>query len=110
MKPGVLAGITTVLLLAAVARADNLTAESAFEAGNYPLALQRWQSRAANGDSVAQYNAAVMLLEGPGVMRDPGVAIDLLRRAAAESNSDALFAMGFLHAQGLHVAHDDELP
>ena len=109
MKPGIVAGITAtgLLLLAVAVRADNLSAEQAFQSGNYAAAMQRWQSRAANGDAAAQYNAAIMLLEGPGTSRDPQAALDLLRHAAAQSSPDALFALAFLYAEGQHVARDD---
>jgi TPR repeat protein len=101
-----LAVVTWLLCVAGPAQAGWQQALLAWRNGDHAAALQAWQALAETGDDTARYNSAVLMLEEPGLTRDPHQAVDLLQRAAAHNN-DARFCLGYLYATGILVAQDE---
>ncbi len=95
-----------LLLIACTARCDWQQAEQAYRQGDYVTALQAWRELATAGDDAAQYNTAILLLDGQGRSPDPQAAFDWLQRAVAQGNNDARFCLGYLYAQGEDVPLD----
>ena len=59
---------------------------SAWNAGNYGVALDLWAPLAQQGEARAQSNMGAAFLEGRGVERDPQKAAAWLRRAAEQGD------------------------
>lgn len=95
-------------LLCGVALADWQRAEQAWRQGDFVTALQEWRALAQAGDVPAQYNTAILLLDGAGQLADPAAALEWLQRAATGGSLDARFCLGYLHAEGRVVPRDDE--
>jgi len=66
-----------------------------------------WFRRAAEqGERIAQYNLAVMLLKGDGVAADPEEALQWYRKAAEQGVPEAQIALGDFYAAGRVVGID----
>ena len=68
-----------------------------------------WYRRAAEqGERIAQYNLAVMLVRGDGVEPDPEEALNWYRKAAEQGVPEAQIALGDVYATGRGVAVDHD--
>jgi TPR repeat protein len=68
-----------------------------------------WFRRAAEqGERIAQYNLAVMLVKGEGVEADPEEALKWYLRAAEQGVPEAQIAVGDFYAGGRVVAVDHD--
>lgn len=121
MKPGNLAQwIGGALLLSAVAvvgpaygAPDVATSSPAtqkavtdYNAGNFPLARSEFQAQAVKGDRLAEFNYAMMLLNGEGGPPDLDTSIVWLKKAAEAGMSHAQYAYGRLFDDGQEVPLD----
>lgn len=61
----------------------------ASETGDYATAASQWQSLAAKGDAIAQFNLALMHHSGLGVSLDEAVAVSWYHRSAENGYSKA---------------------
>ncbi|TWG85298.1 Sel1 repeat-containing protein [Cupriavidus gilardii J11] len=72
----------------------------AYEAGAYDDALRDFADAARQGNRLAQFNYAMMLLRGEGTASQPQQALVWLRKAADNQMTHAQFTMGELHERG----------
>lgn len=100
--------IAIVILLIAGnhAVAGNHDGWSAFERGDYAVALQEFQRLAEQGDVAAQYNLAILYATGKGVTPDPAESLKWFQEAAATGDAPAQFYLGYLYSQGKGVKQD----
>lgn len=61
----------------------------ASETGDYATAASQWQSLAAKGDAIAQFNLALLHHSGQGVSLDEAVAVSWYHRSAENGYSKA---------------------
>lgn len=77
------------------ATADSLrSAEGAYQAGNFPLAMDHYKEAAEAGDAEAQTRLALLLLGGLAGEEDSREALYWLRKAAAQNHTEAMFQIG----------------
>ena len=81
-------------------------ADAAYARADYANALRIFRALAQEGDSIAQFNLAVMLDFGQGVAADPVQAVNWYRKAAAQGHGAAQFNLGGMYLDGLGVAKD----
>lgn len=101
--------LTTLLLTASLAHAATLSdALSAYDEGNLKAAAQGFTDAAKRGESLAQFNLAMMHLrkELPGASDTQ--AWRLLQQAAAQNSALAENALGEMIEQGRHGRLDPE--
>ncbi len=67
---------------------------TAYEAGDYAVALRRWRPPANHGHAGAQFNLGVMYEKGQGVAQDDVKAARWYRRAAEQGVAEAQSALG----------------
>lgn len=80
----VIVAILLAMTLAAPAMAGDFEEGlQAYDAQNYPTAYMRWLSAAVHGNPAAQYNLALLCLDGKGVERNYVHALAWLNMAAA---------------------------
>jgi uncharacterized protein len=91
-----------------VARASAGTKEAItdYDAGNYPLARSEFKAQAERGDRLAEFNYAMMMLNGEGGPADIEVAKAWLKRSAEAGMSHAQYAYGRLFDDGTEVPRD----
>ena len=75
---------------------DYAKAFEALERGNYETAVYYLSFFASNGDSVAQYNMAILYRDGLGVEKNPKVALSWLYLAAQQRHMLSNFAIAKL--------------
>jgi TPR repeat protein len=79
----------------------------AYARGRYAQALALWQPLAERGDVEAQLRIGEMLRDGLGVRwKDFEQAAAWFRRAAAQGQADAQYALGRLHYEGFIIPRD----
>ncbi len=83
---------------------DGLTA---YQDGDFDLALRSLQPRAEGGDAEAQCNLGVICEEGRGVVQDDRKAVSWYRKAADQGDADAQTFLGKMYRSGCGVAKDD---
>ena len=90
-------------LLASPAHADFRTGLSAFNRGEYSLALTEWSTAARAGDVKAQSGLAYLFFKGMGVPQDRERAAELYEKAAASGQPEAQMFLGaiYLYGEGL---------
>ena len=82
-------------------------AAEAYARGRYAAALAEWERLAKAGDAAAQFRLGEMLRDAKGVRwADFEGAAAWFRRAAAQGNVDAAYALGRLHYEGFIVPRD----
>lgn len=81
--------VAMLLLAATPARADFRRAVAAYERGEFPVALAEFERLARLGNSRAQYNLGLMLVQGEGAPRDLQRAFAWLEAAQANGEPDA---------------------
>jgi S1-C subfamily serine protease len=94
-------------LSAPVAAAPLDEGVTAFETGNFAVALSRLRPLAEQGNAAAQFYLAIMHQNGSGVRRDLIEAHRLYRQAAEQGHAQAQFNLGLLHHNGEGVARND---
>ncbi len=67
------------------------------KASNNPTELR---GKAEGGDSLAQYQYAIMLITGKGLPKDVTQGVEWLKRAAKRGEADAQYLLGLFHADG----------
>lgn len=80
---------------------------AAYNAGNYEIALKKWQPLAKQGNAEAQNSLAVAYEKGNGVKQSYAEAVKLYTRAAKQGNEAAQFNLGRMYAKGLGVKKDE---
>lgn len=78
----------------------------AYEAGNYPVALQHWLPEAEAGDADIQARIAQMYLLGEGMDKDPEKAVHWYTKSAEQNFGKAQYQLGRLYASGTGVEKD----
>jgi hypothetical protein len=96
------------LLLASTlpAFADFQAGVDAYQKGDYVGAAKEWRPLADEGDAVAQYNLALLYLDGHGVPQSDAEAVNWFRRAAEQDNTLAQHNLGAMYGSGQGVKRD----
>jgi TPR repeat protein len=91
-----------------------LPAAADFEAGlrayqnkDYATAVKEWRPLAESGSPDAQFNLALMYLDGSGVVKNEQEAVLWFRRAADQGQAKAQKNLGNLYATGIGVRRDN---
>jgi len=79
---------------------------AAFEAGDYPLAAQKWHEAASEGIPQAQYNLGTLYYSGRGVEQDLQVAAKLFELAGTGGVAEAQYNLGAMFLSGNGVPRD----
>jgi TPR repeat protein len=97
--------ILPVLLAAVmlVACSDYQKARRAYEVGNFTEALQMLEKLAKDGDSRAQYEVALMYLQGIGTKIDPMMGGKWMLASANNGNTTAMVEIGGRHEAGVNA-------
>ena len=90
----------------AQAASDLGAARSAYEHGDFALALVDFRELAAQGSAAAAYQLGLMHANGEGVAQDHVEAVRWYRKAAAKGNADAQRSLGMCFAMGQGVTKD----
>jgi TPR repeat protein len=80
---------------------------AAFNAGNFSLALTKFEPLAKQGNTDAQYHLGLMYEKGEGVIQDSAQSMDWYRNAADLGHAKAQFNLGVSYAKGRGVPRDD---
>lgn len=78
----------------------------ALEHGDHKTAAEIWMALAEGGHPDAQFNLAILYLDGAGVAADPATAAEWFRKAAAQGDPIAAYNLGLLYAEGRGVEQD----
>lgn len=81
--------------------------QSAFEAGQYAKARERWLPLAENGDTRAQHAIGRLYEKGRGVERDFGQAFIWYQKAAEKNHADSQYRLAVGYAYGLGVKRNE---
>ncbi len=102
--------LVAVLILAlnpCLALADSFEdGKTAYDKGNYTLALEHFSKAAEQGNAWAQHNLGVMYDNGQGVSQDYAQAAKWYRKAAEQGDVDAQASLGLMYALGQGTAQD----
>ena len=77
-----------------------------YDAGNYPVARSEFKAQAEKGDRLAEFNYAMMMLNGEGGPTDLDTAKVWLKRSAEAGMAHAQYAYGRLFDDGTEVQRD----
>ena len=77
---------------------------AAYSASDFASALVHYRKAAARNDALAQFNLAVMLVQGLGTAPRPREGIAWLRKAAEGGLPRAQYVLAAMHERGEHVA------
>lgn len=92
---------TTLLIFGpCVARADMLTGDAAFSAGDYATAYREWSQAVGNGDASAMAALGTLYDTGYGVPQDFSRALGWYRHAAEAGNVRGMFNTGTMYDNG----------
>lgn len=83
-------------------------AKAAFDAGDFKTAAKILSHLASQGDQAAQYNLAMLYLEGKGVPKDDAMAASLFEDSARQGNPGAALDLGILFRNGQGMKKDLE--
>jgi TPR repeat protein len=102
------AGIALAALFVVVApsRADFAAGLAAYNKADYATALKEWQPLADSGSPDAQYNIALLYVDGKGVARNYEEAVKWFERAANQGHVKAQHNLGAMYAVGEGVKRD----
>src|SRR5215471_1933067 len=78
----------------------------AYRRGDYQAARSYYESAARNGDRLAQYNLATMLLRGEGGAENLEAGVGWLTKAAEAGMAQAQYNLGLLFESGIGVSRD----
>lgn len=93
--------VPMIMLLAACS--DYQTARRAYEVGRFAEALEILERLAREGDNRAQYEVALMYLQGIGTKVDPGRGGEWMLKAANSGNSTAMVEVGGRFENGVNA-------
>ncbi len=82
-------------------------AQAAWAAGEHGAALALWEPLAQQGMARAQSNLGAAFLEGRGVARDAGKAVDWLRQASEQGDAGGQRNLAHCYYEGWGVAQDN---
>jgi len=100
-------GLTLLLLAAALpALADFQAGLDAYNKGDYVTAAKEWRPLAEEGSAVAQFNLALLYLDGHGVPQSDAEAANWFRRAAEQDYAQAQHNLGAMYGKGQGVKRD----
>ena len=103
----ILFAVILVVASATVAAADSFEeANSAYQRGDYAVAMKLWRPLAEQGDSSAQVNLGVLYHNGQGVPQDYQEAMKWYRKAAEQGHPGAQSNLGRLYDNGQGVPQD----
>jgi len=85
------------------ADSDSARGWSDYRHGRHTSALTHYRKAAEKHHRVAQFNLAVMLIEGIGTRPRPGEGVAWLRRSAQSGFAQAQYALAELYDRGEHV-------
>jgi TPR repeat protein len=91
---------------ASAADAETQTAVADYNAGNVPVALKEFRDAAEHGSRLAEFNYAMMLLNGEGTAANVDEGKKWLRKAADANMSHAQYVYGKMYDDGDFVARD----
>lgn len=80
--------------------AELTSATAAYQAGDLPLARERFGAAAQRGNRLAQFNLAVMLITGAGGDPDPAQGAAWLKKAAAAGLVQAQYSLAVFYEHG----------
>ena len=106
------AWLLPLLLLAALpstARADYRAGASAFEKGEFAMALKYWRPLAEAGDAKGQFGLGVLYDEGRGLAEDRRQAAFWFAKAAEQGHASAQHNLAQLHLAGDGMPPDPSL-
>lgn len=89
--------LALALMLAALevtAQETVAAALRAYDAGNYAEAARLLKPFADKGDAIAQLKLGTLYYAGKGVAENERVAVDLLKKSAAQGNTEAMYQLG----------------
>jgi uncharacterized protein len=86
--------------------ADTQTAVADYNAGNMGVALKEFRAAAERGSRLAQFNYAMMLLNGEGTAANVDEGRKWLRKAADANMSHAQYVYGKMYDDGDFVTRD----
>ncbi|QCP51466.1 sel1 repeat family protein [Trinickia violacea] len=86
--------------------AETQTAVADYNAGNLPAALKEFRDAAEHGSRLAEFNYAMMLLNGEGTQANVEEGKKWLRKAADANMSHAQYVYGKMYDDGDFVARD----
>lgn len=104
--PRVSACALLFLLLSSPAVADFAAGLRAYQSKDYATAVKEWRPLAEAGSPDAQFNLALMYLDGTGVVQNQQEAVLWFRRAADQGHARAQKNLGALYATGNGVKRD----
>jgi len=82
------------------AQAETRAAVTAYEAGAFDTALQGFAAAARQGNRLAQFDYAMMLLRGEGTKANPQEALVWLKKAADNQMTHAQYTWGEIYERG----------
>ena len=97
---------SAALCLGLVACSDYDLARRAYAAGEYTLAIQRFEALAEKGHAQAQYDLAQIYFQGIGVAKDGQKGWYWLLSAAGTGNVAAMVQLGALFESGIGANRD----
>ncbi|MEP6960220.1 MAG: tetratricopeptide repeat protein [Nitrospirota bacterium] len=109
MRKAMLATMVLALLHAAPTMAGHKEGVEAFQAKDYPTAMQEWRPLAEEGEGWAQFNVGLLYVRGLGLSKDFRQAASWFHKAAAQGNAAAQATLGFLYDRGWGVSQDFSL-
>ena len=97
-----------LFLMSAVVAAQGILDEgqTAYDAGDYKTAIQKWEVLIRQGNPDGLYFLGVMYAQGKGVAQDKTRAFSLYAEAAQKNHIAAQYNIGMLYATGEGVARD----
>jgi uncharacterized protein len=79
---------------------------TAYQKGDYAVAIERWKPLAEAGDPRAQTNVGLMYSQGKGVPKDAAEAFSWYQKAAMQNYMDAEYNLALLYRDGKGVKTD----
>jgi len=104
MKHAIL-GVAALAALS-LAASDFNTGLEAYKKGDFVGAAKEWRTVAEAGSAAAQYNLALLYVDGKGVPLDYGEAANWFRRAAEQDYEPAQHNLGAMYGSGQGVKRD----
>lgn len=83
--------------------------QAAYDAGDFSNAFKTWQKLAQQGDSLSQFNLAVMYSRGQGTEQNGSKAIEWYQESAEQGYAPAQFNLGAAYLEGKYIAADEQL-
>jgi uncharacterized protein len=98
--------VFAVASIVCAAGADFAAGLAAYQHNDYAAALQEWQPLADGGSPDAQFNVALLYVDGKGVARNYAEAAKWFERAAGQGHVKAQHNLGAMYGIGQGVKRD----